>query len=75
MAKRNGTTRRKIGKNLRAVRHRLGLLQPSAARRLGISTDVYGAWERGEVSIPLEATPTICKKLGCQVVELVGAAA
>jgi len=49
---------RRLGAELRALRRFAGLSQAEAAARLGVSTQQYGKYERGENRIPARRLET-----------------
>ncbi|WP_309894433.1 helix-turn-helix transcriptional regulator [Archangium sp.] len=64
-----------IGSTARKARTALKLSQEDAAERVGVATEVYGRWERGEER---PSTPTLIKlskALGTSVDTLIGLAA
>ncbi len=46
-----------IGNRMRAARESLGLLQEDVAKRLGVSLESYGGYERGYTVVPTELLP------------------
>lgn len=63
---------RRIGFGLRAARNRAGLTQKEAGRQTGLSTEVYGRYERGLTlpSVPMLAA--LCLALKATPDELLG---
>ena len=64
-----------IGRAARKARLSLGLTQEDAAERVGVATEVYGKYERGDLRPSTPTLVKLSKVLGTSVDILVGLAA
>ncbi|HYH95716.1 helix-turn-helix transcriptional regulator [Hyalangium sp.] len=60
----DGLDKRKLGRNIRQARCRLGLTQEQMAERIDMAPEVYGRLERGHLVPRLERFVAICRVLG-----------
>lgn len=60
----DGLDKRKLGRNIRQARCRLGLTQEQMAERIDMAPEVYGRLERGLLVPRLERFVAICRVLG-----------
>jgi transcriptional regulator with XRE-family HTH domain len=60
----DGLDKRKLGRNIRQARSRLGLTQEQMAERIDMAPEVYGRMERGLLVPRLERFVAICRVLG-----------
>jgi len=60
----DGLDKRKLGRNIRQARCRLGLTQEQMAERVDMAPEVYGRMERGHLVPRLERFVALCRALG-----------
>ena len=60
----DGLDKRKLGRNIRQARCRLGLTQEQMAERIDMAPEVYGRMERGHLVPRLERFVALCRALG-----------
>ncbi|MFL5348576.1 MAG: helix-turn-helix domain-containing protein [Hyalangium sp.] len=60
----DGLDKKKLGRNIRQARCRLGLTQEQMAERIDMAPEVYGRMERGHIVPRLERFVAICRVLG-----------
>jgi DNA-binding XRE family transcriptional regulator len=60
----DGLDKKKLGRNIRQARCRLGLTQEQMAERIDMAPEVYGRMERGLLVPRLERFVAICRVLG-----------
>jgi transcriptional regulator with XRE-family HTH domain len=65
----------RIGEALRVARERQGLTRPDLSPLLGLTTQVYGRYERGEAKLHVTRLVHLCEILGFSPLELIFAAA
>jgi transcriptional regulator with XRE-family HTH domain len=65
----------RIGEELRTFREKKGLARPDLAPLLGLTTQVYGRYERGEAKMHVTRLVHLCELLGFSPLELVYGAA
>lgn len=58
------SVRRKLGRNLAALRERREWSQEKLARKLGVTRSRLGKWETGEHAPPVEWLPALAAALG-----------
>jgi transcriptional regulator with XRE-family HTH domain len=63
--------RRRLGRNLAALRVRRKWSQEKLARKLGITRSRLGKWETGEHTPPVELLPALAVALGVGLTEIV----
>jgi|GEM_PF-678014 len=60
----DGLDKRRLGRNIRQARCRLGLTQEQMAERIDMAPEVYGRMERGHLMPRLERFVALCRALG-----------
>ena len=60
----DGLDKRRLGRNIRQARCRLGLTQEQMAERIDMAPEVYGRMERGHLVPRLERFVALCRALG-----------
>jgi len=60
----DGLDKRRLGRNIRQARCRLGLTQEQMAERINMAPEVYGRMERGHLVPRLERFVALCRALG-----------
>jgi transcriptional regulator with XRE-family HTH domain len=60
----DGLDKRRLGRNIRLARCRLGLTQEQMAERIDMAPEVYGRMERGHLVPRLERFVALCRALG-----------
>lgn len=61
-----------IGKNIQALRRRLGLTQPEFAQKIGISRNSLSRYENNSSAISTEIMDNICQQFDVSYVDIVG---
>jgi transcriptional regulator with XRE-family HTH domain len=63
--------RRRLGRNLAALRVRRKWSQEKLARKLGVTRSRLGKWETGEHAPPVELLTALATALGVELAEIV----
>lgn len=69
-----GELQRRLGANLRSLRHGRGLSQEALADVLGVHRTYIGGVERGERNLTLRSVERIAERLGVAPLDLLGPA-
>lgn len=65
-----GDLQKKVGRNIRSYRQKMGLSQEAFAEVLGIHRTYMGGLERGERNLTLRSLERIAEQMGVEVEEL-----
>ncbi|KFE62298.1 helix-turn-helix domain-containing protein [Hyalangium minutum] len=60
----DGLDKKRLGRNIRQARYRLGLTQEQMAELIDMAPEVYGRMERGQLVPRLERFVALCRALG-----------
>ena len=65
-----GDLQKKVGRNIRSYRQKMGLSQEAFAEVLGVHRTYMGGLERGERNLTLRSLERIAEQMGVEVEEL-----